>query len=389
LNFKSEPVPPAPIGARILQLDGLRGLAIFLVLIWHYVAITALAPRGSLAARVVAALRLTWSGVDLFFVLSGFLIGGILIDERASGSYFRTFYARRFFRIIPLYAVICALFGAAALAGGQQWGRAGAWVFTDAPPWYAFVLFLQNFFAAFRGTFEPLSVGVMWSLAVEEQFYATLPLLVRFLPARRLLPVLVGLVAVVPVARSLAFFSLAHGFSYAYNLMPLRADALLLGVIVAILVRRPDAWAALVRHRSRVRIVTAVLGLGVLGFARWAPNFADPPLATVGYTWIALFYASVLVLAITRDSGSLSTVLRMRWLRALGGIAYGTYLLHTCVQGALFGVFFGSEPKLTNLPELGVTLLSVAVTVILAQASWTFFEKRMVRRGHDFHYEPA
>ena len=386
MDSKASPIEPAPLGGRIPQLDGLRGLAILLVLIWHYVTLTAVTTPHSLAAHVLGGLRLTWSGVDLFFVLSGFLIGGILVDERASPRYFRTFYARRFFRIIPLYAVVCVLFGAARVAGGMTWGQAGAWIFSNPPPWYAYVLFLQNFFNAFRGSFEPLSVGVMWSLAVEEQFYATLPLIVRYLTARRLLPVLVALVCLVPVARTAAFFAMPHGWSYAYNLMPLRADSLLLGVIVALLVRRPDAWAALVRHRGRVQIAAVLLGVGVLGFVHYSPNFEDRALGTVGYTWIALFYTSVLVLAITRGDGRLSAVLRMRWLRALGGIAYGTYLLHTSVQGICFGLVYGTEPKIRNLADVGVTLLALAVTVLVAQASWTFFEKRMVRQGHHYQY---
>jgi peptidoglycan/LPS O-acetylase OafA/YrhL len=88
--------------SRVPELDGLRGLAIFLVVLFHYVS-----QEGDAAATASRFLQrfaiLGWSGVDLFFVLSGFLIGGILIDARASSFYYRTFYARRFFRIIPLY----------------------------------------------------------------------------------------------------------------------------------------------------------------------------------------------------------------------------------------------------------------------------------------------
>jgi|SRR5580692_714355 peptidoglycan/LPS O-acetylase OafA/YrhL len=93
---------------RIPQLDGLRGLAISLVLIWHFVVLPiANGSRESVLARVVVhAGLLTWSGVDLFFVLSGFLIGGTLIDAKDSSNYFGTFYVRRAFRILPIYLLL-------------------------------------------------------------------------------------------------------------------------------------------------------------------------------------------------------------------------------------------------------------------------------------------
>src|ERR1700675_5176478 len=94
---------------RIPELDGIRGMAIAMVIVWHYFSAPAIAngfPEGSALAYLQAACRLAWSGVDLFFVLSGFLIGGILLDSRDSPNYFRTFYTRRFFRIVPLYAII-------------------------------------------------------------------------------------------------------------------------------------------------------------------------------------------------------------------------------------------------------------------------------------------
>jgi peptidoglycan/LPS O-acetylase OafA/YrhL len=89
-------------GRRVPELDGIRGLAILLVIFWHYVSAPgALMPNDTLGGILFRVGALTWSGVDLFFVLSGFLIGGILIDAKASPSYFKTFYVRRTFRILP------------------------------------------------------------------------------------------------------------------------------------------------------------------------------------------------------------------------------------------------------------------------------------------------
>src|ERR1700722_13208417 len=98
------------LAGRIPELDGLRGLAILLVLIWHYLALGFKTNLGSWQAYVLVPLRLTWSGVDLFFVLSGFLIGGILYDAKHSDRYYSTFYARRIHRIFPVYFIWVALF---------------------------------------------------------------------------------------------------------------------------------------------------------------------------------------------------------------------------------------------------------------------------------------
>jgi peptidoglycan/LPS O-acetylase OafA/YrhL len=376
---------------RILELDGLRGVAILLVLVWHYIAVLAKVPHRSRVAYGVATLRLTWSGVDLFFVLSGFLIGGILLDSRRSPRYFATFYRRRFFRIVPLYAALCVLFAIAVVSGGARWGAAGHYLFANPLPWYAFPLFLQNAFIAHRGNFDPLALGVTWSLAIEEQFYLTLPLLVRFLPPRRLLGVLVAIVATAPVLRAVAFYCLPHGGVTAYVATPMRADSLLAGVLSAILVRSPRAWEALLRRRKSIKVAVGFLAAGALcAMLLGHSNHDSAVISIVGYTWLALLYALVLLLAVSGPSGRLSRLLRARWLRALGEIAFGTYLLHIAMVGICFGVIFGSEPQLTNVAELGVILLALVLTIGVAQTSWALFEKRMVRIGQRATYgEPS
>src|SRR6266446_4286628 len=95
--------PERKSSLRVPELDGLRGIAILLVIVWHYAVELFAREPGSTAAYGLAVLRLSWSGVDLFFVLSGFLIGGILIDNRGARNYFRVFYFRRVCRIVPLY----------------------------------------------------------------------------------------------------------------------------------------------------------------------------------------------------------------------------------------------------------------------------------------------
>jgi peptidoglycan/LPS O-acetylase OafA/YrhL len=387
----SATIEAPPVGGRIPELDGLRGLAILLVLVYHYVAVHVRPAPGSALADALFFTRLTWSGVDLFFVLSGFLIGGILIDVRGSKRYFGPFYARRFFRIVPIYAALCGLFALGVWAGGAHaWGDAGSWVFGGSPPAIAFAFFFQNVYVGLRGGFVPLSIMITWSLAVEEQFYLTLPMLVRFLRPRTLLRVMLVVIALAPIARTVVFYAVAHGGHYDYAMMPLRADALLLGAAAAMLVRDPIWWARIVRHRRALKIAGATLAAVLLVFMRLRWTTRDSAaMCTIGYSLVALFYLCVLLVAVTRRRGRLAGVLRMRWLRGLGAIAYGTYLLHVAVQGLCFALVLGHKPRLANLADLGTTVLALAVTLVIAQLSWVLFEKRMVRLGHRVRYDAA
>src|SRR5579863_2282559 len=168
--------------SRVPSLDGIRGFAILLVMLWHglFVPLSNL-PNHPVAERLIGLGRLSWSGVDLFFVLSGFLIGGILLDASASTSYFSTFYIRRAHRILPLYAAVvsCVLIAPRLFGGWNHWASNQISV-----GYYA--TFLQNFWMAKNNLFGSNVLGVTWSLAVEEQFYLSLPIAIRYLSRSQL-----------------------------------------------------------------------------------------------------------------------------------------------------------------------------------------------------------
>src|SRR6267143_4059987 len=129
-------VLPLELSARILELDGIRGIAIGMVLVAHFLEIVS--RPGSPLAYALVPLRLTWSGVDLFFVLSGFLIGGILLDARESSNYFRVFYTRRFFRIVPIYAVLLLFVGFVRYLSDAGIIRGFSEIFVWRLPWWYF-----------------------------------------------------------------------------------------------------------------------------------------------------------------------------------------------------------------------------------------------------------
>jgi peptidoglycan/LPS O-acetylase OafA/YrhL len=355
-----------PRRPRLAELDGLRGFAILLVLIWHYVISTVRAMPGTPTAHWLALGRLTWSGVDLFFVLSGFLLGGILLDERESPDCLRVFYARRFFRIVPLYAVLVLAF-----YGSPFHNR---WLTENAAPWYVYASFTQNFWMTHSGTHGANVLGVTWSLAVEEQFYLLLPWIVRCISVRRLPLFLIFCILAAPLTRVLLHASHTHAAMGAYVLMPCRMDSLMLGVLAAWTSRyyRPAC-------QIRIWIVTAAVGLFwmlVATFRNW--GIGSLAMDTVGYTLVAIFYTSILLIAVERKP----PILRYRPLTELGVIAYGVYLLHQTVQG----INFGGAPSI-RLPEDWVRMfMSLAITLLVARLSWICFESRLVRFGHRLSY---
>jgi peptidoglycan/LPS O-acetylase OafA/YrhL len=373
----------------IPELDGIRGLAIGMVVIYHYFIQIGVAPRGTLLWYVLLPGRLGWSGVDLFFVLSGFLIGGILLDARESSNYFKVFYTRRFFRIVPVYALFLICFFLLAYFTGAGRIPKLQWITQGALPWASLVFFLQNIWMAFADVWGPPVISITWSLAVEEQFYLTLPLLVRFFAKKRLVQILVeglGAAFILRVALYSFFPKLSHAW---FVLMPCRADALLFGVLAAMAFREQRWREWLQTHRRLLRIAMLLLAIGIPWFTQmyYAPyGFGT---AALGLTCIAACYVLFLVYAVAFPGSRMSGFLRWTWLRKLGGLAYGVYLFHQIIFHVIFGLIWGHEPILTTYSQVAVALLALGVTVLVCQISWTFFEKPLIAMGHRNSYQFA
>lgn len=209
---------------RIRELDGIRGLAITFVLIWHYLNCQFAAKLGSFMAHLMWGTSLFWSGVDLFFVLSGLLIGGILIDHSDQKGFLPYFFVRRAVRILPVYFLLLGLY---FVSRGFLRTESFEWLFENQLPDLAYLTFTQNVVMGMLGTFGGNFLGITWSLAIEEQFYLALPLTLVLLGKTRLLALLFPLVFLA-LALRFAF----PGFVSVVN-MPFRMDPLLLGVGLA------------------------------------------------------------------------------------------------------------------------------------------------------------
>jgi peptidoglycan/LPS O-acetylase OafA/YrhL len=336
-------------------LDAVRGLAILQVLTWHYL-VPSLNHHGSaLSLLVSASLNLAWTGVDLFFVLSGFLIGGILMDNRDAPNMFAVFYARRILRIVPLYLLIIAVF---QVFGGPDF-------------LWPYLTFTQNMVWAADGHWGPTWTGVTWSLAVEEQFYLLLPLLVWSIPPRQLPAVALALCCIAPVARWMCAHWLYASPYAAYLLMPCRMDALFGGVLVAWLVRRHRAAGSAPQFTRRLHgaIIVLAVGLGVMLCT--GQQDLSGGMITIGYSWIAAFYASVLLLIALRPDAFGSGVIHHPF-RLLGLGAYAIYLVHQPLLSVLTPV---TGHWWLSLP------LATGATLAAAWFSWRFIEQPCITFG--------
>jgi peptidoglycan/LPS O-acetylase OafA/YrhL len=361
---------------RLPELDGIRGLAILSVLVWHLIVMPhVLSPGGPKPAGMMFLVRifsLSWAGVDLFFCLSGFLIAGILLDTKGSPSFLRGFYLRRFFRIYPLYwAVLIVCFAIPFLAVRLD---------LVAPlPVYA-VLF-QNFWMATHRTFGGEPLGVTWSLSIEEQFYLVFPAVVLLLQRSALTLLLICVVVAAPLARFAVSAPPAFNWMAAYVLTVCRADALALGALLAIAGRSGFALNLV------SKVAYTVLGLALLGVV-WliahGETIGSPRMNVVGYSLIAVAAVSLIAVVLSNLEGLAARASRVRLLRETGTISYGLYLIHVPIV-MLCRRYLGVSPV---PPTWGAALygllIPAALSFVIAALSWRFFERPLIKIGRGF-----
>lgn len=359
-------------GVHIGALDGIRGIAILAVLIFHY---GRSAGTFGFDHPLLKVTGIGWAGVDLFFVLSGFLITGILYDSRGSQHFFRNFYARRALRIFPLYYGVLLL----VVLLSVLWVDAGVWP-TMSFWWIA--AYLTNAVMAVEGMETPGILSHYWSLAIEEHFYLVWPFVVAMFPRRTLMMIAVGMVV---FALALRIIALQQGLDTGaiYVLTPMRVDALAAGAFCALAVRGPGgvapfvraAWFALIAGGSAVLLLMA---------SRHTVFSEDPGMMTIGYTLLAVTFSGALVVGITWPP--LNAVLNSGVLRWFGRYSYGLYVWHVVINMMLFytplkGQLGIDEP----LENLGYLAAGFCIVMTVAYLSYNLFEKRLLNLKKYFH----
>lgn len=373
---------------RIPELDGLRGLAILSVVLMHYFY-SARPDLPRIIHYLQAPLALGWTGVDLFFVLSGFLIGGILLDVRESRSYFKTFYIRRFWRIIPLYYVWILIFiGLVGIGGSILRAHTRSGVLPEMGfVVYQHFLFLQNLWNVPYVKIAYWWFGLTWSLAIEEQFYLVAPLLIRFVSKRWLSVLLVLVIPAAFVARMAVRHFSAPPPWLAYKLMPCRADALAIGMLAAIGWRSNRFRRWLSANTTALYGIFTVLLAGMIVICIWFSNPNSLGAQSLGFLWIALFYVTLLLISIEMPSGPIARIMRFKWLRELGRVSYCVYIIHLAVAYFCFGLLLREIPEFFDWRTGLVGLFSMAMTYAIARSSWTWFERPLLQIGQRHTYK--
>jgi peptidoglycan/LPS O-acetylase OafA/YrhL len=370
-----------------MALDGLRGLAVLGVMASHLFPGNA---RGILAP-IGAIFSYGATGVDLFFVLSGFLITGILLDSLDDTGYFRKFYARRALRIFPLYYGV--LFVCLVLTPwlGTHWGYV-KWVY---------LFYLQNTDIAGQHEFFKVSEGVslnhFWSLAIEEQFYLVWPMAVFFIRKRSAL--LKTCIVMSCVAFCLRLYLGLQGTRYiAINSGTLcRMDALLIGAALAILVHGEYREEVLGSARKLFLITVVALSAPALlrpmveKHSGWIFAY-DAGSLSLTYTLKALGAAALIAWCL-RESSLPRTLFENRSLRFFGKYSYGLYVLHFVALPFLLSTLRGwirvVTPNNKGLEVVGAGLLSFLVAVVAAYVSYNYYEKPFLRLKKYFDYDHA
>lgn len=369
----AETTPSAEVSRHIPALDGIRALAILLVIPHNVDLLRPPVPLIDYPAALY--LHAGWIGVQLFFVLSGFLISGNLLDTRGSGNYFSAFFGRRALRILPLYfgVLFITLAIAPLLVTLPQEMRATqsnqVWLWT----------FLVNWTQPFGGSVY--GFGHFWSLAVEEQFYLLWPFVILWCGPRALLWVCAAAVSTALVARTLLVTAhLPPETLYMFTFC--RMDALALGAAVAALIRIPAAIARLQRAAPALAWAAALILIATTAATRGLAMY-DVSTQTIGYTLLSLSFALFILVAALPTAGTLRTamnVLESTPLRLIGRYSYGMYVFHLPLH-VLFGTallhLFASDltPTVALLYTVGMTALSFLVAAL----SYELFERHFLK----------
>jgi len=349
-------------GKRIPELDGIRGLAALAVVVAHYFGEV---PHG------LSALTVAWLGVDVFFVLSGFLIGSIILAQRDSPDFFRIFYLKRCARIVPVYAAVCVLtLFAAAMTAGHIW--------SDVPfsPG-VYTIFGANFVMSAGNTAGDVWLRPTWTLDVEEQFYLVLPLLICATPQKLLPSLLAALWGSATVLRLILVPS--HPMA-ALVLFPCRMDFLLAGVMLALLTRSVQLSRYVTALRLSPLIATVALLVLHAAFGANAFTIFGGTIASVG---IAGFLGAVICGA--PEAARYGSPV----LRYFGSISYCLYLVHQPIAGLLHGLLLNSAPDVGSAAAFAVTVLAMAVSIAVAGASWIWLERPILAWAQRYRFVPT
>lgn len=359
---------------RIPELDGLRGIAILLVISFHYINNQLVNNHGHISNIITKLTSFGWVGVDLFFVLSGFLIGNILIVNKRSPKYFTTFYVRRIVRIIPNYFLLLCIFGLLWMLSMFS----GNYFFADhgSIPFWTYFLMVHNFFMAHYNSLGNRALSITWSIGIEEQFYLIFPFLVYFIRNKWVPFLLIFLIIGANLVRAMF-----NTWVPQYVLLPSRMDGLSLGFIVAY----AYSHNYLSGYKSSLMIILWCSLLFLLSgclFLYW--KYDD--LGIMKYTFFGLIFAILLIFALVYTNSWYAFILRNRILMWIGTISYSLYLFHYFILGLAYQLIGKTGIGIYTNTDIFVTLLAFFAAIAFSWSVYKLLEQPMVKFGKRWKY---
>ncbi|HLO84525.1 MAG TPA: acyltransferase [Nostocaceae cyanobacterium] len=363
-------------------LNGYRGIAILLVFLCHCVSDILGEPVNPLVSFYQKIMQFGWCGVDAFFVLSGFLITGILLDNRDKPNYFKNFYVRRIIRIFPVYYILLILFLGVIRPLTRSY----------EPPndldsfqiWYWF--YLENLQWVWQGKFDIGPISHFWSLAVEEQFYLVYPLLIYLIPRKFLSHFLGILIVGVLLYRNWLLLTNPVNFQLTAGIYVntfCRLDSLAIGSLIALWMRSEIMIPWLVKIAPIAMIVSSI-GLMIIFVIQGGVTLWTAGMDSIGFTLLAIFFGSLIVLSITKPQNSfLPRLLNWPPLQALGMISYGFYVYHCPLGFTLIDIIYQYTEKYIGKYFILCHLIAVfffgILTLAVSLLSWYFLEQPFLK----------
>ncbi len=363
-------------------LDGLRGVAILLVLFIHFGA------QSDLPGFFNRLAYMGWVGVDLFFVLSGFLISRILLKSKDSPGYFKNFFMRRALRIFPLYYVVLlvSVFILPPFLSVEAVKVYLAGSASDASYLFAYT---TNFALVFITGLTFGVFGHFWSLAVEEHFYLLWPAAVRWINKRRLISICFGIMAAA-LALRIGWLAVRHEWGGAYQLTFCRIDSLACGALLALWLDGRSQEEMLRYFRNARWLLKYFGGLILILFLLIKPFYpSNWFVVTFGLTMLAITAASLVVLCLNEmPETRLKAAMERKWLKWFGKYSYGIYVVHFPIAIVMRDVTSVASWK-RHLLFMGgwlYMLAGITLSAMLAWCSYHAFERHVLKMKDRFAY---
>ncbi len=346
-------------------LDGVRGLMTIMVLFAHYFGEV---PHG------ISALMFGWIAVDMFFVLSGYLVGKLILEKQHHDNFFKVFYVRRVCRTLPIYFV-CLVINIVLLSIFNA-----PWVDADHPlPVWSYFTFTQNFFMAATSGIGAHWLAPTWTLAIEEHFYLIVPILFFLIPRRRIGAVLVAIAASALILRAGSYLFLEEPGLVSLVLLPTRADILTAGLLAAVVIKSEVVPWQRVEYPLRLTPIVLLLMVSVL---RLTDGASGHNFGIFGPLLIS-FACAAFLLSLVRGAPEAKRF-HSKFLGFFNTTSYAVYLTHLPVLGLMHGLLLGTRPDIGSPVQLAVTIAALPVCIAVAWLLTVLIEQPITNYGRTF-----